>query len=291
MKDKQPLISIFLLALLMSGCAQLLFVTANTSNLAFNGEIVEDVAYGNLTQQKLDIFIPEVSEQDATRFPVVVFIHGGRWTFGNKNQYRFVGAKLASLGYVAVLPNTRLYPDVLFPAFVEDAALAVDWIINNIHQYNGNTDLFLTGHSSGAHIGALLVADERYLNALGQSPNAISAFAGMAGPYDFVPKEDDLKIIFGPPENYNQMVVSNFIGGDEPPMLLMYSLNDETVHVRNLELLKTKIQSQQGVVETRLYDEGRHAGIVAAFSWANPSGLPVVKDLNTFFQQHIKEDD
>ncbi|MEJ0006612.1 MAG: hypothetical protein WDM77_09705 [Steroidobacteraceae bacterium] len=54
--------------------------------------------------------------------PVIVFWYGGSWTEGNKDEYRFVGAALASLGYVAVLPNYRLYPQVKFPQFLDDAA-------------------------------------------------------------------------------------------------------------------------------------------------------------------------
>ena len=53
-----------------------------------------------------------------------MFWHGGRWTYGDKADYRFVGAALAELGYVAVLPNYRPYPQVKMAGFMDDAARA-----------------------------------------------------------------------------------------------------------------------------------------------------------------------
>ncbi len=261
-----------------------MFATANTATLTFEGDINEDIAYGPLNRQTLDIYVPD--QAATSRAPVVIFFHGGRWTFGDKSQYEFVGTKLASMGYVAVLPNTRLYPDVKFPTFVEDAAKAVTWVQSNIRAYGGSDILFVSGHSSGAHIGALVVANEDYLIAEGGDPGAINGFIGMAGPYDFTPEAEDLKEIFGPPERYPKMVVSHYIDGQEPPFALMYTLNDDTVHRRNLERLKARITEKNGQVQTFLYEEGGHAGTVAALSWANPDDLPVAKDIRAFIQQH-----
>ncbi|MBT0585642.1 alpha/beta hydrolase [Alteromonas oceanisediminis] len=278
------LIGLVACIVLMSGCAKVLFTTANTATLGFDGEIVEDIAYGDMPRQTLDMFVPAKQDLDNREFPVVVFFHGGRWTFGDKSQYQFVGTRLAEMGYVVVIPNTRLYPEVKFPTFVEDAAKAVAWAFEQTGQYGGNGEVFLTGHSSGAHIAALVTANPAYLEAHDISSHRISGFAGMAGPYDFEPKEDDLKDMFGPPERYPEMAVTTFISGDEPPMLLMYSNNDETVHITNLRKLESAIKQHDGTVKTIIYEGGGHAGTVAALSWANPAGLPVANDLNAFFQ-------
>ncbi|WP_018982587.1 alpha/beta hydrolase [Salinimonas chungwhensis] len=277
------LLIILLTCALISGCAKVLFATANTATLTFEGKIIDDVAYGPEARQQLDIFVPELSSGESV--PVVIFFHGGRWSFGNKDQYEFVGTKLASMGYIAVLPNTRLYPEVKFPTFVEDAAQSVAWVQSNIGKYGGNEQLFISGHSSGAHIGALVVADEQYLKAAGGTVSFIDGFIGLAGPYDFTPKADDLKKMFGPPEHFPEMVVSHYIDGDEPPFALLYSRDDDKVHISNLKKLKAKIEQEGGSVETFLYDEGGHTGTVSAFSWANPSDLPVVKDIKTFIEQ------
>ena len=64
--------------------------------------------YGADPQHRLDVYVPERAA--AAPRPLVVFWHGGRWSFGDKADYRFVGAALADLGYVAVLANYRHYP-------------------------------------------------------------------------------------------------------------------------------------------------------------------------------------
>jgi acetyl esterase/lipase len=72
---------------------------------------------------------------DRETFLVVVFFHTGRWTDGSKKQYEFVDMGLINTGYVVLPLNTRLYPDVKFPKFAEDAAKSVVWVYKNIASY------------------------------------------------------------------------------------------------------------------------------------------------------------
>ena len=254
----------FITAIFLTACTTIQFAIVNAPSLTYDGQISEDVAYGQFSRQTLDIYVPNI-EQDT--FPVVVFFHGGRWTDGSKEQYKFVGMTLSNLGYVVVVPNTRLYPEVKFPIFAEDAAQSVAWVHKNISRYKGNRNLFISGHSSGAHLGALIIADNTYLAAHELKPNIVNAFAGISGPYDFVPKAPDIRDMFGPPENFPNMVVTNFIAGDEPPMLLLYTDEDDTVHPRNLQALKAGIEKANGKVKTIIYPTGGHAAPVAAFSF------------------------
>lgn len=279
------ILHILILTTFLTACTPLQFALVNAPSLTYEGQISEDVAYGRHSRQKLDIYVPNI---DQKTFPVVVFFHGGRWTDGSKAQYKFVGMTLSNMGYVVVLPNTRLYPDVKFPTFAEDAAKSVAWVQKNIANYKGNQNLFISGHSSGAHLGALIIADNSYLAAHDLKPNIVNAFAGISGPYDFEPKAQDIKDMFGPPENFPKMVVTNFIDGDEPPMLLIYTGEDNTVHPRNLEALKAGIEKANGKVQTIIYETGGHAATVAAFSWANPSDLTVPKDIDNFFKQSLR---
>jgi acetyl esterase/lipase len=279
------ILHILILTTFLTACTPLQFALVNAPSLTYEGHISEDVAYGQHSRQKLDIYVPNIDQET---FPVVVFFHGGRWTDGSKAQYKFVGMTLSNMGYVVVLPNTRLYPDVKFPTFAEDAAKSVAWVHKNIANYKGNQNLFISGHSSGAHLGALIIADNSYLAADDLKPNIVNAFAGISGPYDFEPKAPDIKDMFGPPENFPKMVVTNFIDGDEPPMLLIYTGEDITVYPRNLEALKAGIDKANGKVQTIIYETGGHAAPVAAFSWANPSDLPVPKDIDNFFKQFLR---
>jgi len=281
----QKILTILFLTTFLVACTPLQFAAVNVPTLTYDGQISKDVLYGQLPRQKLDIYVPNIEQET---FPVVVFFHGGRWIDGSKDQYKFVGTTLSNMGYVAVLPNTRLYPDVKFPMFAEDAAKSVAWVHKNIARYKGNQNLFISGHSSGAHIGALIIADNSYLATHKLKPNIVNAFAGLAGPYDFVPKAADIKEIFGPPDNFPNMVVTNFIDGDEPPMLLIYTGEDDTVYPRNLAVLKAGIEKANGDVETIIYETGGHVATVAAFSWANPSDLPVPKDMDDFFKKFLQ---
>ena len=279
----KTILSVIALAFL-SACSNAKFAVVNAPALTYDGQIISDVAYGEDERQKLDIYIPEQFEKP---MPVIVFFHGGRWTFGSKDQYKFVGLTLSKMGYMVVMPNTRLYPTVKHPVFVEDGAQAVSWVYNNIADYGGDNNLFLSGHSSGAHIAALITADQNYLKKYNLSPDVIKGFAGISGPYDFDPDTDDLRDMFGPPSNYPTMQVTTYIDGNEPPMLLIYTADDETVHVRNLNRLKSKIEGEGGNVQSIIYAKGNHVDAVAGLSWVNMAGIPIADDMDGFFRKNL----
>ena len=268
----------------LSACSSGAFFLANLP-VKFGGQkISHDLSYGPGHWQKLDIYLPEKTDNPV---PVVVFFYGGRWTFGNKAQYAFVAKTLADAGYMVVLPDYSKYPQVKFPAFVEDAAKAVAWTHDHIHEDGGNSArLYVSGHSSGAHMGALIAADPKYLNAEGKSPEIITAFAGLAGPYDFVPEAEDLKDIFGPPEKYPEMQVPTFVNGQQPPTLLLHGADDTQVIQRNLNRLRNKIESTGGIVETRIYEDIDHIEIIGSLSWVLRDKAPVKRDMLDFFAAH-----
>jgi len=91
-----------------------------------------------------------------------------------------------------------------FPTFVEDGAKAVALDVPT-HCRSGQSRIgsFVAGHSAGAHIGALVTADKHYLQAEGETPSIIKAFAWfILVPIRFCPSEEDYIAMFGPPENY-----------------------------------------------------------------------------------------
>ena len=186
-----------LTACLLAGCSPFLYL--NTFSPAEQAREHADIAYGSLTRHKLDLFEPVNFRQQPA--PVVVFFYGGGWDSGSKADYRFVGRTLAAKGFIAVVPDYRVYPEVVFPGFVEDAALAVAWVFENASRFNGDpTQIFLMGHSAGAHIAAMLALDESYLDAREHSPQQLAGWIGLSGPYDFLPLQSRrLKKIFGDP--------------------------------------------------------------------------------------------
>jgi arylformamidase len=125
----------------------------------------------------LDIYRPKSSSTNAQK-PVVVMIHGGGWRTGDKgseSQGRQKASFFTGNGFVYVSANYRLSPAVQHPAHVEDVAKALSWIFDNIASYGGDPkQIFLVGHSAGAHLAALVTADKAYLNSLGKSPSMLS---------------------------------------------------------------------------------------------------------------------
>ena len=121
----------------------------------------------------LDVYSPKKTASGATGYPVVLFIHGGSWTSGNKNFYSFVGRRLAKHGVVAVVINYRLAPAVHVPEQAADCARALAWTVANIKQYGGDpARVFVMGHSAGGGLAALLATDDELLakNGLPQNP-------------------------------------------------------------------------------------------------------------------------
>lgn len=272
-------------SVLLAGCTQAGLELANLPAKFSSTQTYKGVSYGPGPSHKLDIYKPESSGEQ--QLPVVLFFYGGRWTDGSREMYPFIGETFVNEGYITVIADYRKYPEVRFPAFVEDGALALAWVSQHIGEYGGDfCRLYVSGHSSGAHIGALLTADERYLQSVGLETDVIRAFAGLAGPYDFEPQAEDLKTIFGPPDNYPQMQVTTFIEGDEPPMLLLWGDADNAVWRRNIDLLAQAIRQQGGEVETRIYPGIDHVGIVASLTWFYQSRRPVLDDILSFFRQH-----
>ncbi|MBV0934712.1 alpha/beta hydrolase [Marinobacterium weihaiense] len=270
-------------ALLLSGCTQLGLTLANFPAKFSDIDTTRDWAFGPEPRQRLDIYRPP----EARDAPVLVFFYGGRWTEGAKSMYPFVGEAFARQGYVTVIADHRQYPQVRFPVFVEDAARALAWVHDHIDRFGGSPDrIHVAGHSSGAHIGALVLADARYLAAYGKQPGMVRAFAGLAGPYDFEPEEADLQAMFGPPERYPLMQATTFIDGDEPPMLLLWGEADRLVGARNHTRLAQAVTARGGQVHTRTYANLDHVGIVASLTWFLRERRPVMRDVLSFFAQH-----
>jgi acetyl esterase/lipase len=247
---------------LLSACNPLPVLNLITPESNFRKTV--DIKYGNEPRQQLDIYTPLTPASG--KLPVIVFLYGGSWSRGSKNQYMFIAEYLAPRGYIIAIPDYRVYPDVKFPAFVEDSAAALAWVQQNIAGYGGDPDaVFLMGHSAGAHIAAMLTLDERFArNARAKPPKGT---IGLAGPYDFLPlRNENMRTIFGPPEQYDQSQPVNFVDGTEAPMLLLHGSTDAIVYQRNSESLHRKILAKGGCVKMVIYPELGHGRILVAFS-------------------------
>jgi len=222
--------------------------------------VVRDLAYGADPRQKLDLYVPDKLVGPA---PVLLFFYGGSWTGGSKARYFAFGQAFASKGIITAVADYRLYPQVRYPAFVEDGAQAFAWLHTHAAEYGGDASrIFLAGHSAGAYIAVMLAADRSYLTAAGVDPASVRGVIGIAGPYDFLPlRDDELIAIFGG-ANRPETQPIHYIDGVRPPMLLETGMKDTIVSPANTSRLAARLRSIGSPVEERQYPSIGHIGII-----------------------------
>ncbi|MCW5736258.1 MAG: alpha/beta hydrolase [Enhydrobacter sp.] len=245
------------LAALLGGCSPARLLNATVPREGYTRQA--DIAYGPLPRQKLDLYLPDTPRPDGK---AVIFFYGGSWDSGSKDDYLFVAQALASRGIATIIPDYRLYPEVRFPTFLEDAALATQWAGDRV----GVAKLFIMGHSAGAHIALMLAANTPYLAKAGVDRMQIAGTIGLAGPYDFLPLTSRKLIdIFGG-ANRPEIQAITFTQAPLPPALLIHGTADTTVYPRNSEHLAAAWRRAGAPVELKLYPEVGHIDVVAAFS-------------------------
>jgi acetyl esterase/lipase len=148
-----------------------------TPNIAY-------IAGSTNPKQQLDLYRPEGTQPNA-KLPVLIFVHGGYWRGGDKAQYVRFGQRYASEKRIVVIPSYRLQPAAPHPAQIEDVAAAYAWVVKNIATYGGDpSNIYLAGHSAGAHLVSLLATDPGHLLAKQVTPAGIKGVISISGVYD-----------------------------------------------------------------------------------------------------------
>jgi acetyl esterase/lipase len=268
---------------LLAGCSPIGFL--NRALPSADTRVSHDIAYGPLPRQRLDVYLrPDVR----TPAPVVIFFYGGSWQGGDKADYLFVGDAFSSEGFLTVVPDYRVYPDVKFPVFVQDGAQIVRWAHDHVAELGGDpARIYLIGHSAGAHIAVLLALDQRYLEQAGLDRSAVRAVVGLSGPYDFLPfHSETLRALFGPAESWPTTQPINFVDGRGPPMLLLAGSWDATVSAGNTRRLTARICQHGGTAEAIIYPVLGHGMILGALSRPLRGMAPVFRDTVAFLKEH-----
>lgn len=268
----------------LAGCSGVGLLNAVSPAEPGASQVARDLAFGPHPRQRLDIYAPAAS--DAGR-PVILFIYGGAWNTGGKSDYAFAGQAFAARGFVTVVADYRLVPEVRFPDFIDDGARALAWIRDRIGRYGGDRNrIHLAGHSAGAYNAVMLALDPRFLARAGLGPGTIKAVAGLSGPYDFLPLDQPASVAaFGMARDLAATQPVSFARRGAPPMLLISGSADTTVYPRNTETLAARLRRAGAAVSVRIYPGVDHAGTVVALAPPFRGRAPVLDDVTGFFRR------
>jgi acetyl esterase/lipase len=116
---------------------------------------------------ELSVFAPG---KRADLYEVLIFIHGGSWNSGKKSLYNFFGSRMARKNVVVVTIDYPLSPKANYHQMAVAVAKAVEWVKKNIETFGGNPKkIFISGHSAGGHLAALVTLRNQYFDSLGMS--------------------------------------------------------------------------------------------------------------------------
>ncbi|HYE46984.1 MAG TPA: alpha/beta hydrolase [Caulobacter sp.] len=248
-------------------------------------ELAIDQAYGPLERHKVDVFGPPGTPGKA---PIAIFVYGGGWKSGYRKEYIWAGKTLAHEGFVTLVPDYRLAPEVTFPAFVQDIALAVRWAVDNAGRFGGDPNrIVLVGHSAGAYNAAMVALDPRYLKAVGVDRRRIRAFAGLAGPYYFPKIHGPILTAAFTPSAGQAYQVINFASPQAPAAFLAAGSEDSVVVPINTRKLGQALQSKGVETEWRIYPGLSHAGVLLSLSRPRRAQAPVYDDMIGFLKRQV----
>ncbi|HMN93287.1 MAG TPA: alpha/beta hydrolase [Hydrogenophaga sp.] len=270
---------------LLQACSPLRLINATVPDDTHR--LQADLAYGALPRQRSDVYLPGPA---ATGRPLVVFFYGGSWQNGSRKNYRFVGEALASRGIVTVVADYRLSPEVRYPAFLEDSALALRWALAQADGWNvDNRRVYLMGHSAGAYNAAMLALDPRWLAPHSLNPAGLAGWIGLAGPYDFLPiRAAGVRRVFGWPDtpaDSQPLFHVRRPGPALPPhrVLLLAARQDRLVDPQRNTVGLAQALGQRGVaVESELLDGVGHATLIGALAPPLRDRAPVLERLTGF---------
>jgi len=222
--------------------------------------------------QALDIYAPPPEEA----VPVILFFHGGGWRASDKNDLLGVHANLCKAlawsGLVAVNANYRLAPRVKHPDPARDAAYALQWVVENISNYGGDPGrVFLSGHSAGAHLAALITLDTKYLSALGLSADLVKGVIGICGAYNlphfagrnWMAEHLMIRAAFGKSKvDRAEASPVNYVRPGAPPFLMLNAEEDEKLE-EEAEELAGLLRARGSPAETGILPGTNHFTILS----------------------------
>lgn len=274
----------------ISGCTKLGALNALLPKDTQTSRILQAVPFGSHPRQKLDVYLPESSKEGR---PVVVFLYGGSWNSGRRQDYAFAGHALNSKGYIAVIPDYRLVPEVRYPVFLQDNVAALQWVKQNIAKWAGDaSQVYLVGHSAGAYNAVMLSVDSQWTRNIQPDIPKIAGVVGLAGPYDFLPlKAKTTRAAFVGIEDLSATQPVNLVNKNSAPMLLLTGDQDKLVLPGNSRSLFESAKQTGAPVQFKTYADIGHVKLLLSLSRPLRKSAPTLKDIDLFFKEIGRQTD
>lgn len=262
-----------------------------------SAKVVRDVIYDPDSEKdpgdvRADVYIPDGAE-DA---PMIIMVHGGAWTFGNKQNAlgQFQTSFFNEQGFVFIAINYRLAPGHPFPAPIEDTAAAIAYFHEHAEEFGGDPDkIFLMGHSAGAHTVAMVAIDPDYLGAKGLSTDVIRGVAALdSAAYNlaYTGRNGNIPNFYKPafgedPETWAKASPTLHVDVETPipPFLLLYV--DRAVSPARAKELAETLNSAGHQAEAVLIEKRSHKSLNKRLGERSDTAGPLIVE---FFRRQLE---
>jgi acetyl esterase/lipase len=258
-----------------------LAVSGRAVERAFPVDVRNNVTYytgegADKYRHRLDLYLPK-GQRDV---PVMVFVHGGGFTVGIKDQYAFVGEVLAGRGIATAVISYRLSPKTSYPGHVQDVARAFAYVRAHAAEYGGKADkIFISGHSAGATLVAMLGADPAYLKEVGESLDHIAGVIPISGSFT---QSSGSAMFQGAvpvdPDVVRNASAINHVAGPHPPFLILYGDKDAPRTGQDAEAMANAMLAAGGAAEVHEIANHAHMDMITGIMSPSDQGLTFILD-------------
>jgi acetyl esterase/lipase len=249
--------------------------------------------------QNLDIYFPTGGDDINGPWPVVVYVHGGGWTQGDKTQGKWLANWLNPYGYMVVTVNYRMYPDFYFPAFIEDPKCAIRFLRAHAGRYRLNSNrIGVWGPSAGGHLALLLgTADKSAGWDVGEYPgqsSRVQAVVNIAGPSDLtVPGTPNLEPLIrlafnAPPEDRAPYSPVMYASDDDAAFFIVHGDQDDVVPVQQGRAMYNVLTQAGASVQLVIAKNGNHSLAAAGKKPMSPSLPEILQMARNFLDAFLK---
>ena len=232
-------------------------------------------------RHRLDLYLPK-GQRDV---PVMMFVHGGGFTVGIKDQYGFMGQVFAARGIATAVISYRLSPKTTYPGHVQDVARAFAWVHAHIAEYGGRPDkIFVAGHSAGATLVALLGADPVYLKDVGESLDHVAGVIPISGSFTASARSGMFQgsMPIDPEVLRNASAIAH-VAGQHPPFLILYGDKDAPRTGEDAEQMAKALKAAGTPADVHEIADHAHMDMVTGMTSPDDTGLRFVLE---FIRRH-----